>query len=51
MAALQRQLEVVEPKLEQLNALRADLLERIELGEERIRLLDVELAERQPATI
>jgi DNA-binding transcriptional MerR regulator len=44
IAALRRQLEVVEPKLEQLTALKADLIERIELGEERVREFEAEIA-------
>jgi len=44
LAALRRQLEVVEPKLQQLTDLRADLCARIELCEQGLARLEAETA-------
>ncbi len=49
MAALRRQLEVVEPKIEQLVEMRAELSERLEALEQRLAEIDEELAAPQPA--
>jgi DNA-binding transcriptional MerR regulator len=50
LRALRTQLNVVEPKLRQLTELRADLVERIERVERRIRELERELAGEPVAT-
>ena len=50
-AALTRQLEVVEPKIEALTAMRSDLRERLRAVEERLHQIDEQLAERvEPAS-
>ena len=48
IAALRRQLEVVEPKIEQLVEMRAELSERLEALEQRRAELDEELASSEP---
>jgi DNA-binding transcriptional MerR regulator len=50
-AALTRQLEVVEPKIEALIAMRGNLRERLRAVEERLHQIDEQLAERaEPAS-
>ena len=47
-AALRRQLDVVQPKLEQLTEMRADLRERLETVEQRFAEIDETLAGGKP---
>ena len=47
-AALRRQLDVVQPKLEQLTEMRADLRERLETVEQRLAEIDETLAGGKP---
>ena len=47
-AALRRQLDVVQPKLEQLTEMRADLRERLETVEQRLAEIDEPLAGGKP---
>lgn len=44
IAALRRQLEVVEPKIEQLQEMRGELRERLESVEQRLAQIDEEIA-------